>query len=183
MGFCLTRRNRRACKATIVATLLLLLPMPSGNAQYPLLHNLKPIEIRLELHTGRALDARSLHKRALRILTDSGTLVQEGVDHTDDNGPLLKLTIDLVDLGKEGVIPQLGKTCPGKYLYLRKLELWEDVTVDRLPKFRFRVVTWSRTLPLPIIVDSTIQEQLNNDAERLLKEFAADFIQGNPSIK
>lgn len=177
MGVYLNRYNRLACIFTIVTGMLLLLPAPSGNAQYPVLHNLKPKEIRLVLFTP---NAKSLRERALQILRESGTLVREGVGPIDENVPLLELTIDFVDLGKDGNFPQLGKTCPGKFLYQRKLELWEDVSVERLPGFRFRAVTWSRTIGLPIIVDSPIQEQLNNDAEVLLKDFAADFTQGNP---
>lgn len=180
MGVYLNRYNRLACIFTIVTGMLLLLPAPSGNAQYPVLHNLKPKEIRLVLHTARVLDAKSLRVRALQILRASGTLVEEQVGPTDENVPLLELTIDFYDLGKDGDFPQLGKTCPGKFLYHRKLELWEDATVERLPSFRFRALTWSRTIGAPIIVDSPIPEQLNNDAERLLKDFAADFSQGNP---
>jgi hypothetical protein len=105
-------------------------------------------------------------------------IAQDG-NAPDDHGPWLVLTVDVQDLGNDGVIPGLEKACPGKYLYLRKLELWEDVRVNRIGDRPLRAVTWSRGFPLPVIVENVSEEQLQTDAERLIQEFALDYRQGN----
>lgn len=163
-----------------MATLLLVgLQFNSVGAQYPNLENLKSSKLSLVVQARLALNSTGLRIRAKHILDQYGIEVVPDGNAPDDHSPWLVLSVDLQDLGEEGVIPGLEKTCPGKYLYIRKLELWEDVGVSRIGSRQLRAVTWSRDFPLPAIIEKISEEQLQSDAERLIEEFALDYRQGN----
>lgn len=164
----------------VMATLLLVgLQLNSVGAQYPNLENLKSSKLSLVVQARLALNSNGLRNRAKHILDQYGIEVVPDGNAPDDHSPRLVLSVDLEDLGGEGVIPGLEQTCPGKYLYIRKLELWEDVRVSRIGSRPLRAVTWSRGFPLPVIVEMISEEQLQSDAERLIEEFALDYRQGN----
>jgi len=90
----------------------------------------------------------------------------------------------IIDDSKTPAVPRDLKICPGKKLYIRKLELLEKVVIPRLPVTESpiwiaRTVTWSRALPLPIIVESLSEDEIWRDVEKMLLDFAEDFKQGN----
>lgn len=164
-----------------------------ASAQYPVLENLRATEIEFDFSVPKSLAPKE--EQALRILRDAGVRIAAHQDKQLSLGmkpPLLQLTVEVIDLGKWPVIdnsktPAVSgnlKICPGKQLYIHKLELWEKVVIPRLPEstdpiWISRVVTWSRTLPLPIIVESLSEDKIWRDVEKMLRDFAEDFKQGN----
>lgn len=164
-----------------------------ANAQYPVLENLRNTEIEFDFSVPQSLAPKE--EQALRILRDAGVRIAAHPDTQlplDKRPPLLQLTVEVIDLGKwpdfddskTPAIPGFLKICPGKKLYIFKLELWEKVVIPRLPVTEFpiwiaRTVTWSRTLPLPIIVESLSEDKIWRDVDHMLREFAEDFKIGN----
>ncbi|UVT19089.1 MAG: hypothetical protein H8K03_14905 [Nitrospira sp.] len=185
--------RRGAC---LFGTLLLgvVVCVPSfANAQYPVLENLRETEIEFDFDVPQFLAPKK--EQALRILRDAGVRIAAHLNTQlplDKLPPWLQLTVRVIDLGEWSVIdtsktpavPRDLKLCPGKKLYIRKLELLEKVVIPRLPVkespiWISRTVTWSRALPLPIIVESLSEDEIWRDVEKMLRDFAEDFEPGN----
>ncbi len=156
-----------------------------ASAQYPVLENLRETEIEFDFDVPQFLAPKK--EQALRILLDAGVRIAAHLDTQlplDKRPPLLQLTVEVIDLGKDGYLSGLAGLCLGKKLYIHKLELLEKVVIPRLPVkespiWISRTVTWSRTLPLPIIVESLSEDRIWRDVEKMLWDFAEDFKQGN----
>jgi hypothetical protein len=163
------------------------------SAQYPVLENLRDTEIVFDFDVPQFLAQKE--KQAMRILRDAGVRIAAHLDTQlplDKRAPWLQLTVRVIDLGKWPIIdtsktpavPRDLNICPGKKLYIHKLELWEKVVIPRLPESEpptsiVRTVTWSRTLELPIIVESLSEDKIWRDVDHILRDFAEDFKQGN----
>lgn len=174
--------------AYLFGTLLLgiVVCVPSfASAQYPVLENLRETEIEFDFDVPRSLAPKK--EQALRILRDAGVRIAAHLNTQlplDQRTPWLQLTVRVIDLGKDGYLSGLAGLCPGKKLYISKLELWEKVVIPRLPVkespiWISRTVTWSRALPLPIIVESLSEDEIWRDVEKMLWDFAEDFEPGN----
>lgn len=156
-----------------------------ASAQYPVLENLRETEIEFDFDVPQFLAPKKEH--ALRILRDAGVRIAAHLDMqlpSDKQPPWLQLTVKVIDLGRDGYLPGFAGLCPGKKLYIRKLELLENVVIPRLPVkeppiWISRTVTWSRALPLPIIVESLSEGEIWRDVEKMLRDFAEDFVPGN----
>lgn len=188
--------RRGAC---LFSTLLLGLVVcaPFARAQYPVLENLRDTEIEFDFNVPQSLAPKK--EQALRILRDAGVRIAAHLNTQlplDKRPPWLQLTVRVIDLSEWSVIddsktpavPRDLKICPGNKLYIRKLELLEKVVIPRLPESEpptsiVRTVTWSRTLELPIIVESLSEDKIWRDVDSMLREFAEDFKQGNNTRK
>jgi hypothetical protein len=177
------RRGARLFGALLLG---LLVCAPSlASAQYPVLENLRETEIEFDFDVPQFLAPKK--EQALRILRDAGVRIAAHLNTQlplDQLPPWLQLTVRVIDLGKDGYLSGLAGLCPGKKLYISKLELLEKVVIPRLPVkespiWISRTVTWSRALPLPIIVESLSEDEIWRDVEKMLWDFAEDFEPGN----
>jgi hypothetical protein len=169
-------------KRWVMASLVLvaITPLP-GWAQYFVLTNLDARQIDFELSPGAPWGASDrLFQRASKKLKEAGFL--EALSRSAQREQFktrLVLSLDVKDLGQDGVFPFLGKTCPGKKIYMQKLELWETFIVKRNPQDQVYGVTWQRSVPLPVILDDVPIERLEADLDRLIGEFIDDYKAGN----
>jgi hypothetical protein len=78
----------------------------------------------------------------------------------------LELTLDPIPL---------DQVCPGKVMYVKKLELWETVHPERNPRITARSVTWSEAPTSPDVTNRLTIEQLKADADGYLANFIATY--------
>lgn len=175
-------RSAQDIKRWVLASLVLvaITPLPVW-AQYFVLTNLEAKQIDFELSPGAPYGTTDrLFRRASKKLKEAGFLeVLAGNAQGEQFKARLVLSLDVKDLGQDGVFPLLGKTCPGKNLYMQKLELWEMLFVKRNPEQQVYGVTWQRSVPLPVILDDVPIERLEADLDRLIGEFIDDYKAGN----
>lgn len=62
----------------------------------------------------------------------------------------------------------------GKSMYFRKLEIQEDVLIERLPGRRFYTTTYEIGFGSPILVDTPTIEQIEKDLDSLVDGFIED---------
>lgn len=65
-----------------------------------------------------------------------------------------------------------------KVIYRKKLELYEDVPLERPLKLRTWTVAWYYGIP-PIISNPVSLNQILSDADHLIEDFIADFMFAN----
>ena len=115
-----------------------------------------------------------LYARAMKQFTKAGLSQPDQSRPTNDAIATLMLTLDTIPL---------DESCPGKVLYVQKLELWEKVIPARNSNISVPSVTWSYAMPIPIIVDRVSIEQLETDLDRHLFEFIRSYKMGNSTKK
>jgi hypothetical protein len=69
----------------------------------------------------------------------------------------------------------LGKTCPGKVLYDRRIYLRDDVTIKRDPEINLDAITWSLAPGHPSVVKTPSIKDLETDADRLIDQFIVGY--------
>jgi hypothetical protein len=72
---------------------------------------------------------------------------------------------------------------PGKVMYQRSLELYENVFTERTPPARVWTVTRSAGIPDPILVDQMNIDQIKTDLDGLLDDFTMDYKYANQGKK
>lgn len=115
---------------------------------------------------------KELYSYGLEKLEKAGLIRQENRDKKRVSTLILTLN----------PIP-LGEKAPGKVMYLKKLELIENVSIMRNPKITTPASTWKYESVVPQIADAdavTIK-QLEADADRFLFEFIRAYKIGNPT--
>ena len=110
----------------------------------------------------------------MKQFTKAGLSQPDQSRPTNDAIATLMLTLDTIPL---------DESCPGKALYVQKLELWEKVIPARNSNISVPSVTWSYAMPIPIIVDRVSIEQLETDLDRHLFEFIRSYKMGNSTKK
>lgn len=152
------------------------------HAEYPRLVNLDLSQVEFVMSPiGDDKETyNQLSAHAVKTLTQAGLhLHSDYSPSTSDLRPNLRVSLQIFDLSDTGAIPHLGKTCPGKWLYMQKIELWEYVFTKRNPDYPVWTVTWGRAIPLPIVDGKPTIESLENALDRYLGEFIADYKQAN----
>jgi hypothetical protein len=116
-----------------------------------------------------------LYARAIERFKEAGLYNKtDGIKTPQEKAPELVLRLESAPF---------GEVCPGKIMYVEKLELWERVRPVRNPQISSWSVTWSFGLPTPSITDKVTIEQLEADLDRLIKEFIIAYKMGNPIKK
>lgn len=128
---CTVGAARRVIALLALSTIF---PLPCG-AQYFVLTNLESKQVEFELSVVPRGTSDRLFQRASKKLVEAGfSGAVSGGFRSEQFGPRLVLSLEVKDLGEEGVLPFLGKTCPGKKIYMQKLELWENFVIKRNPE-------------------------------------------------
>ena len=99
-----------------------ILPLPC-NAQYFVLTNMEPEQVDFVLEGGVPVGTYGrLFQRASKQLSEAGfSRAVSGDAQSEQFGTRLVLSLNVKDLGEEGLLPFLGKTCPGKKIYMQSL--------------------------------------------------------------
>lgn len=180
---CSIGQNR--CLSVLFLTALVLVVEPQvSEAQSYALTNLDVTHVEFSMAPmGGGKGYNHLYARAIQKLKDAGLYHPTKGIAGPGKHPLLVLNLKVLDLGPDSPLPDMGNTCPGKWLYMQKIEMWEDVYTQRNPHTRIWTISWQRIVPYPIIVDSIPMERLEADVDSLIGEFIADYKQGNVSKK
>lgn len=151
-------------------------------AQYDALTNLEVRHVELQSWV-RGESYSRLYDRAIKKLTEAGIFQSNCSRKIPNRQPTLKLIFDAIDLSQSGPNALFGNVLPGKWLYMQKLELWDNVYTKRNSEKQIWVTTWTVTIRLPIIVDDVPIKNLESDLDELLRKFIADYRQANPGKK
>lgn len=125
--------------------------------------------VRLSIHAPRKYEDR-LFNRALHHFSEAGLSLR-------DSGPLgrfdpvLVLTLDFE--------PLTGASSKD-FLYYRKLELKENVLLERDPEIKRWGVTYFYGIPGPFVTDDVTIERLETDLDGLLEHFIMTYKISNP---
>jgi hypothetical protein len=111
-----------------------------------------------------------LYARALKQLMNAGLYRGEKKGSSSEKTASLILRLDPIPI----------ENCPGRFMYVSKLELWETVIPERNSKITVQSVTWSYGLSIPTIIYDVPFEQLQADLDRYLFEFIRAYKMGNP---
>lgn len=138
----------------------------------PTVENLNFDMVSFSLWTKHEFHER-LYDRAIKKLSESGLYKKtRGAEASSDKNIILKLILRPIPL---------EEACPEKVLYVKNLELIEEVVPKRNPKILIPfVVTWSYGLPTPYITDDVSIDQLEADLDALLNVFIMSYKMGNP---
>lgn len=156
-----------------------------GYAQYFALTNLDMRGVEFVLTPSGTGDAEHnrLYDRAVQRLSEAGLYHPHPRSSGSEMKPTLELTLEVIDLGKAGLLPLLGNTCPDKWLYMKKIELWDYVYTKGNPGTPVLALIWTRFTPLPVIGEKVPIDRLEADLDRMLGQFIADYQQGNQPKK
>jgi hypothetical protein len=106
-----------------------------------------------------------LRERAIARLKKAG-LEPAAIAPNSQIDAVLVLTIDPIPL---------GKICPGKVLYDTKIQLRDDVIIQRDRDIRVEAITWSFAPGSPSLVGIMPIEKLEADADRYIDQFITSY--------
>lgn len=67
------------------------------------------------------------------------------------------------------------KGCEAKSLYYRKLEIQENVLIERVPNGHYYTTTYESGFGYPMLVETPVYEQLEKDLDSLVDGFIEDY--------
>lgn len=163
----------RNLRATILAILVSAasLPVIVNSSTEPLISTLAGLDLaRVYVHIDTESNLHSeMKERVEKRFLEAGLQIHTREQY-QKGAPLLIITLR---------VTPLTDIAAGKYLYARKIELFEDVKLERPTPLKVWAATWSHGVPEPFQIERVKLDDFRADLDSLIHAFVHDYKYAN----